>query len=104
MATVKGMVYLDMKPMKNGEIEFEVIAQPAIMLEVKDGVFEGEVYTGKNTVRVHQYVPGPPASTDPDKKPTKKESLPARYNSQTSLSEDVPEGGKSDLKYHVTSK
>jgi len=104
VATAKGTVQLDGKPMKSGEIEFEVTAQPAKTMNIEDGAFSGEVFTGKNTVRIHLYKAGPPSSTDPEKKPTKMESLPAKYNAQSTFSADVPEGGVSDLKFTVTSK
>jgi hypothetical protein len=90
--------------MKSGDIEFEAIAQPAKLLPIENGVFSGEVFTGKNTVRFHMYKEGPPASTDPEKKPQKMEALPPQYNIKSSQTFDVPEGGASDLKFEVTSK
>jgi hypothetical protein len=102
-ATVKGTVRLDGKPMKSGDIEFEIVAQPSKTLKIEDGVFSGEVFAGKNTVRIHIYKNGPPIPTDPEKKPMKIESLPEKYNLKTTLSADVPEGGKSDLKFEATS-
>jgi hypothetical protein len=104
VATVKGTVEMDGKPMKSGDIEFETMAQPSKSLKIEDGVFSGEVFTGKNTVRVHLYVEGDIISTDPDKKRAKKESLPAKYNEKSTLSADVPSAGLSDLKFEVTSK
>jgi hypothetical protein len=104
LATAQGMVYLDGKPMKSGEIEFETSAQPPKLLKIEDGAFSGEVFAATNTVRFHMYKPGPPASTDPEKKPTKTEALPARYNKKSAWTIDVPEGGVSNLKYEVTSR
>ena len=104
LAKVSGTVKLDGQPMKTGEIEFETTAQPPKTMNIEDGVFSGEVFTGKNTVRFHMYKKGPPASTDPEKKPQKMEALPPQYNIRSSLSYDVPEGGASDLKFDVTSK
>jgi hypothetical protein len=104
LAAVKGTVQLDGNPMKSGEIEFETMAQPSKTLIIEDGGFSGEVFAGKNTVRVHLYVEGDVISTDPDKKRSKKESLPAKYNEKSTFSADVPNGGASDLKFSVTSK
>jgi hypothetical protein len=104
LATVKGTVQLDGKPMKSGEIEFETTAQPSKTLKIEDGVFSGEVFAAKNTVQIHMYKDGPPASTDPDKKPRKVEALPAKYNTKSGLTYDVPAGGASDLKFEATSK
>jgi hypothetical protein len=104
VATVKGTVQLDGKPMKSGEIDFVATAQPAKTMKIEDGVFSGEAFAGKNTVLIHLYVEGDIISTDPDKKRSVKESLPAKYNEQSTLSADVPATGASDLKFDVTSK
>jgi hypothetical protein len=104
LATVKGTVKLDGQPMKSGDIEFEVSAQPPMLFKIENGVFSGEVFSGKNKVRLHMYKEGPPASTDPDKKPTKAEALPPQFNTKSGLTYDVPEGGASDLKFDATSK
>jgi len=104
LANVKGTVQLDGKPMKSGEIAFEVTAQPSKILTIEDGNFSGEVFTGKNAVRFHMYKAGPPVSTDPEKKPTKIETLPPQHNTRSGHSIDIPEGGASDLKFAVTSR
>jgi hypothetical protein len=104
LANVKGVVQMDGKPMKTGEIEFEVSAQPPRLLKIEEGAFAGEVFSGKNKVRIHMYKEGPPATTDPDKKPTKAEALPPQYNTNSGLTYDVPAAGASDLKFDVTSK
>jgi len=103
-AKVKGTVKLDGAPMMSGDIEFEISAQPPKLLKIENGVFSGEVFAGKNTVRMHMYKEGPPASTDPDKKPMMIEALPPEYNSASTITYDVPEGGASDLKFEATSK
>jgi len=103
MAKVSGKVTLDGDPMKEGEIEFEAPAQPPRTLKIEGGAFSGEVFSGKNVVRLHMFKEGPPASTDPDKKPMKLESLPAKYNAKTTLSADVPAAGATDLKFDATS-
>ena len=102
LATVKGTVQLDGKPMKNGEIEFEAIAQPPKTLQIENGAFSGEVFTGKNTVRFHMYKEGPPASTDPEKPKNWRPSTPVQRKSQVRLR--CAWGGKSDLKFDMTSK
>jgi hypothetical protein len=103
MAKVSGKVTLDGAPMKDGEIEFEAVAQPPRTLKIEDGAFSGEVFSGKNVIRLHQFKEGPPASTDPDKKPMKMEALPAKYNAQSTLSADVPAAGTTELKFEATS-
>jgi len=104
VATVKGTVQLDGKPMPTGEIEFEVVAYPAKILKIENGAFSGEVFSGNNTIRFHMYKDGPPMSTDPEKKPSKIESLPSQHNSKSGHSVDVPAGGSNDLKFAITSR
>jgi len=101
---IKGTVNLDGKPMTQGEIRFEVAGEPGHELQVKDGAFSGEANIGKNRVEVKMYKEGPPLSTDPEKKPTKINVIPAQYNSQTKLSAEITSSGASDLKFDVTSK
>ncbi|HZZ78743.1 MAG TPA: hypothetical protein VFE62_09510 [Gemmataceae bacterium] len=103
MAKVAGKVNLDGAPMKSGEIEFDAPAQPPRIMKIEDGVFSGEAFATKNTVRLHMYKEGPPASTDPDKKPMKLEVLPDKYNAKSILSAEVPAGGATDLKFDATS-
>jgi hypothetical protein len=102
MATVKGTVKLDGAPMQSGEIDFDAPAQPPKTLKIENGTFSGEVFSGKNIVRIHSYKEGPPLMTDNEKKPTKQETLPAKYNASSTLSADVPAGGATDLKFEVT--
>jgi hypothetical protein len=104
LATVKGTIQLDGKPMKTGEIEFEPVGLPAKTLKIEDGVFSGEVHAVKNTVRVHLWIEGEVITTDPDKKKSKKESIPEKYNVKSTMSADVPETGSNDLKFDVTSR
>jgi len=104
VATAKGTVQLDGQPMKSGEIEFETTAQPSKILQIVDGAFSGEVFAAKNKVLIHLYKDGPPISTDPDKKRSKIETIPAKYNRDSTFTADVPAGGASDLKFSVTSK
>jgi hypothetical protein len=103
VAKVKGTVNLDGKPMPNGEIRFSVGAQAPRNLEVKDGAFSGEVYTGKNTVEVVQEKDAP---NPMDPKLTMKVNMvdPKFVGPGSPLSADVPASGASDLKFDVTSK
>lgn len=102
LADVSGTVSLDGKPMPTGEIHFEAVAQPPKIMKIEGGKFSGQAFAAKNTVRIHLYKDGPPASTDPEKKPMKIDVLPAKYHSESKFTEDVPEGGKSDYKFEVT--
>jgi hypothetical protein len=63
-AKVSGTVKLDGKPMEGGEVHFEVAGFPAKSLEIKDGAFAGEVYSGKNMIGVvwNKEIPHPTES------------------------------------------
>jgi hypothetical protein len=101
---VKGTVTLDGKPLKEGEILFSQAGYPPATMPIQDGAFSGEAMTGKNLVQVKVYKEGPPLTTDPDKKPTKKNIIPDRYSGPNStLSADVTEGAN-DFKFAVTSR
>jgi hypothetical protein len=98
-ATVKGTVNLDGKPIPNGaEIRFSVPGHPPKSMDIKDGSFTGEVFTGKNDVEVVLEKEGPPNPTDPTTK-TKINTVQAK----TPLTADVPKSGANDLKFDVTS-
>jgi len=101
---VKGQVNLDGKPMPEGEVFFFVPGEAPGALEVKSGSFSGKAKEGLNKVEVRTYKMGPPLSTDPEKKPTKINILPSRYNDKSTLTADVKPGGANEFKFDVTSK
>jgi hypothetical protein len=104
LAPVSGKVTLDGKPMGGGEVRFSVPGQPVKVLEVKDGAFAGEVFTGKNGVEVVWEVDGGPNPMDPSTK-LKVNKVDAKYLGPNSpFSEDIGKEGKSDLHFKVTSK
>lgn len=100
---VSGKVLLDGKPMPDGEVRFNATAQPIITLQVTDGAFAGEVYTGRNLVEVIREKEGPPHPMDPTMK-LKVNTINSQYSGAgTILNAEVPEAGKSDLKFEVNS-
>ena len=101
---VKGTVNVDGKPLSEGEIIFRVAGEPGIPAPVKDGAFSAQANEGKNQVEISAFKDGPPLSTDLEKKPTKINTLPAKYNTQTTLSADVKAGGPNEFKFDVTSR
>src|SRR5207244_4270468 len=70
LAKVSGTVTLDGKAMQGGEVRFNSTGYPAKVLEIKDGAFSGEVYSGKNRVEVVWDKDGPPVQMDPNQPPT----------------------------------
>lgn len=103
MAKVSGTVKMDGQPMGGGEVRFSVTGQPPKSLEVKDGAFSGEVYVGKNLVEVVWDVDGGPHPMNPNEKLKVNKIAEKFWGPSSALSEEVPEAGKSDLKYEVTS-
>jgi len=104
LAKVSGTVTLDGKPMGGGVVRFHAADQPAKSLEIKDGAFSGDVYVGKNRVEVVWEKDGPPNPMMPDGPPIKVNAVAPQFSGMDSpFNVDVPAGGKSDLKFDVTS-
>jgi hypothetical protein len=101
---VKGQVTLDGKPMAEGEVTLSVAGLPGRPFPVSNGAFSGTALEGKNRVEVRAFKAGPPLSTDPEKKPTKANYIPDKYNVQSKLEADVTPKGPNDFKFDVTSK
>jgi len=103
LATVKGTVMLDGKPMPGGEIRFTAPGQPVKTIEIKDGAFSGQVFAGKNQVDVVWDQDGPPNPMDPSTR-IKVNTVALQFSGPNSvLSTNVPTAGASDLKFDVTS-
>jgi len=95
---------MDGKPMPTGQVNFNVAGHPPRTLEVKDGAFSGEVYTGKNRIDVYFEKDGPPHPMDP-KIIQKVNAIAEKFSGATStLSADVTASGANDLKFDVTTK
>ena len=104
LAKVSGTVTLDGQPMAGGEVRFTAPGQPPKSLEVKDGSFSGEVYSGKNHIDVVWDVDGGPNPTDPKAEHLKVNKISPKFLGPSSpLSADIPESGRSDLKFEVQS-
>jgi len=93
---IKGTVKLDGKPMSEGEIVFE--GDPGSIPEVltiKDGEFSGKVKPGKKQVKVNAYKlePPPPTATGDNVEDQKKNIIPERYNTKTTLKAEVSDSG-----------
>jgi hypothetical protein len=102
---VKGTVNLDDKPMADGEIWFSVPGETVNNLTIKNGAYSGNAHPGKNKVEIYQYKEGPPLTTDPDKKATKVNTLPAKYSgTESKLDANVTKGGPNDFKFDISTK
>jgi len=103
-AKVSGTVNLDGKPMQGGEIRFELAGYGPKNLEITNGTFSGDVFVGKNRVDVvwDKDMPNP---MDPKGPPVKGGNAvdPKFLGPNSPLNAEIPAGGKSDLKFDVTS-
>ncbi|OJW20670.1 MAG: hypothetical protein BGO49_03585 [Planctomycetales bacterium 71-10] len=120
---LSGKVTLDGKPMEGGLVTFlpEAPGDPGktttASAQIADGSFtvapEVGLVAGKYKVQVSSVKAAPrrgakkqadaPADDQFDVTPTK-ESIPARYNSQTTLTADVTDAGPNEFTFPVTSK
>jgi hypothetical protein len=100
---VQGQVNLDGKPMSDGDVYFSLQGMPPSVMAVTNGTYSGQARVGQNRVEVRAYKVGPPISTDPDKKPTKLNYLPPKWNAKSELTADVKAGAANEFKFDVTS-
>lgn len=104
-----GKVLLDGKPLAAGQIIFDAAdGTSPVVLDVKDGTYEGKSATGPKTVRiVAMKLVDPPKNgmTGPlYEKKVEQNYLPERYNTKSTLKADVKAGGPNDFKFDVTTK
>lgn len=104
-STVKGQVKLDGKPMATGDILFLVTGQTPQILTVKDGVYSGEATVGKARVEVRSYKDAEPVMMGGQvvNAGSKENFLPAKFNTQTTLSADITAAGPNEFSFDVTS-
>lgn len=102
-AKVSGTVNLDGKPMESGEILFSVAGQGPRTLEIKNGTFSGEVFTGKNRVEVMLQTDGPPNPMDPNTRIKVNAISPEFWGPNTTLHADVISSGATGLNFDVRS-
>jgi hypothetical protein len=104
---VGGTVKLDGQPMKEGDLTlFNSLGFPPDKFAVKDGKFEGTAKVGKMRVEVRAYrEPKKPATPIPsESKPTPENFLPERYNTESTLTTEVTEGGLAPADFDVKSR
>jgi len=104
LAEVKGKVTRDGAPLASGKIVFdEGPSVPATELDIKDGVYSGQVLVGSKTVRIFSY------KSVPQKGPMKDQTmlentLPAKYNTASKEVREVKEGVPNEFDFTLTSK
>lgn len=110
MATVKGKVTIDAKPLESGKITFEGMdGTPPTTLDVKGGVYEGQTTEGEKKVRITAYklVAMPKTGmTGPeyDNKKIEENYIPARFNSDSKEVRMVKPDSPNEFDFGVMSK
>jgi hypothetical protein len=102
--TVKGTVTLDGKPLPAGEIIFDSDADRENSLtaagEIKDGKYTLEVTVGKKEVRVISMKKGEKDETGAR---LEENTIPAKYNEETTLTAEVTRDGKNEFPFKLES-
>ncbi|HUT91177.1 MAG TPA: hypothetical protein VMY37_16870 [Thermoguttaceae bacterium] len=106
---VSGKVTFDGEPIPEGRIQFRAVDgdKRAFSGQITNGQYELETMPGKMTVEVtaSRIIPGQFDESNPDEKvPVGEMYIPARYNSQTELTAEVPAGGIKQLDFALTSE
>jgi hypothetical protein len=106
---VSGSVTLDGQPLADGEIFFVNVAEGVNeSLPIAGGKFSGKASPGSRKVEIRAYKDAAPSKEaaemyGADAQGSKEQFLPAKYNSETTLTADVKEGGP-PLDFAVTSQ
>ena len=98
---VQGNVQLDGKPLADGEITFAVDGKPPQIAPITNGAYNGKAVVGQNRVSVAVYKTETDAMTND---PVKVNTLPPRFNTQTTLSAPVTESGPNKFDFEVQSR
>jgi len=106
---VRGKVTFDGEPISEGRILFRAVDgdKRAFSAEIVGGQYQVETLPGKMTVEItaSRLIPGKFDESNPGEKvPVGEMYIPARYNSQTELTAEVPSGGAEQLDFALTSQ
>jgi hypothetical protein len=101
---VTGTAMLDGKPLPTGDVIFypEATNMPAVMGNLKDGKFVFRAVAGKHRVEI-QATGGEPIIASPVDPPVYKSIVPARYNSQSTLTAEVQPTGRNHFDFALQS-
>ncbi|MFH1920174.1 MAG: hypothetical protein ABIP48_09855 [Planctomycetota bacterium] len=106
---VSGKVTFDGEPIAEGRIQFRALEgdQRAFSGQINNGQYELDTLPGKMTVEVtaSRLIPGEFDESNPDEKvPVGEMYIPARYNSETELTAEIPASGIKQLDFALTSE
>lgn len=107
--SVHGKVTLDGSPLEDGQISFITPGQVPEMIEIKDGMYNGNVKWGTRRVEIAKYrpyqiPPEVPKSMHPLMKDGKENYLPEKYHRESELSAEVQAKGPNEFNFDLFSK
>ena len=100
---VTGTVTLDGQPVEQGEVLFRPSegGGTPYACPIAAGKFEGDVAPGAKRVEIN--ATGDTGKTAPDGMPEYKNLIPAKYNTETTLTADIADGSNDPLTFDLTS-
>ena len=106
---VSGTVTFDGEPLPEGRIQFRAVEgdQRAFSGAIEQGRYTVETMPGKMAVEItaSRIIPGKFDESNPgEKTPVGEMYIPARYNSATELTAEIPSGGVKQLDFTLTGK
>lgn len=106
---VSGTVTFDGEPLPEGRIQFRAVEgdQRAFSGKIEQGRYTVETTPGKMAVEIiaSRIIPGKFDESNPgEKTPVGEMYIPARYNSATELTAEIPSGGVKQLDFTLTGK
>ncbi len=109
MFTVTGTVTFDGAPVEDGRIQFRKAEgdQKAFSTEIKAGAYKCETEAGAMQVEITASRPsGKFDTSNPDDppQPIGEMYIPAKYNSETTLTADVKDSGENVIPFELTGK
>jgi hypothetical protein len=72
-------------------------------MDIKDGKFAGTLADGDHHVEISRMVTGPPITVGNTEQSNKIETLPARYNRESTLKATVTESGPNEFTFALES-
>jgi hypothetical protein len=102
---VSGTVTLDEAALPEGTIHFVTIGAGLVhQMDIQDGKFAGTLPVGDRRVEISRIVLDPPIQVSNGEPPNKIETLPARYNRESTLKASVTESGPNEFTFAVESR
>lgn len=103
-APVQGKVTLDGAALPEGEISFVIPGQVPNVIPIANGEYAGEASVGDNRVEIRVYQEVTTNTEMYGEMTTRENTLPDKYNNQSTLAAQVTDDGPNEFSFEVTSK